>query len=343
MIVTNPPLTDYHYEKEFNDFLAKDRNTCVIVLHSATFELAIPELILALKAVNGQTIDGVILYLFGESPPVSFWRTASNIVRQCYHIDRVAVADHGMSIEDPYFKHIPFTFLRLFKDEVVIPARDRKYSFCSLNRQARPDRIRLVNRFKQDNILQDGIVSLGSDGVAYPYHEILDADFARQMPLLIDNLGSDRERASYKSIPEVVKQSIVNVIAEGTAIQVGIHTVEDTVIRPLISEKTTKAFACNQLPIWLATPGFVAHIRVRGFDVFDDLIDHSYDSELHTVKRIEMIAHEVKKLVDMGIDPLREFLQKNWARLEHNRQHRFHVAGENEKDAEQRIRRLYRR
>jgi hypothetical protein len=343
MIATSPPTADYYYEKEFTDFLARDRNTCVVFLHSATFELGIPELILALNSLGGRPVDGAILHLFGESPPVSFWRTASSIVRQCYGIEHVAVADHGMSIEDSFFKHIPFTFLRLFKDETAIPPQDRMYSFCSLNRTARPDRVRLVHHFKQDNILHKGIVSLGSDGDPYPYHEILDADFARQMPLLIDNLGADRERSTYESIPDIVKQSIVNVIAEGAIVQAGIHTVEDTFIRPLISEKTTKAFACNQLPIWLATPGFVAHLRDKGFDVFDDLINHSYDSELHTVKRIEMIAHEVKKLVDMGTDPLREFLQKNWSRLEHNRQHRFHVASENEKDAEQRIRRLYRR
>ena len=343
MIVTQPPTKDYHYEKEFNDFLAKDRTTCVIFLNSATFEQAMPELILALNAVRSQHIDGVILYLYGESPPISFWRTATNLIKQCYGIERVAVADHGVSFEDPNFKHIPFNLMELFKDITPVPADLRKYSFCSLNRSARPDRVRLVNYFKQHNILNKGIVSLGSDLVPFPYYEILDTEFAKQMPLLIDDLGTNRHLSTYQTVPEQVQQSIINVIAEGTQVQVGVHTVEDTYIRPLISEKTTKAFACNQLPIWLATPGFVAHLRKKGFDVFDDLIDHSYDSELHTVKRIEMIAEQVSKLTNMGLEQLRDTVDKNWSRLERNRLHRFHVANEDAIDAEERIRRLYRR
>lgn len=45
-----------------------------------------------------------------------------------------------------------------------------------------------------------------------------------------------------------------------------------------LSEKTFKAFAWRQIPIWHASPGTVAEVRYLGFDLFDDIIDHGYDS-----------------------------------------------------------------
>ena len=343
MIVNYPPhISGYHYEKEFNECLPSDKQILVIHLKSATFELGMPELIKALTATAGQHYDIAMLYLYGESPPVSFWRTASNIIKTCYGIEHVAVADHGVPVEDPDFIQIPFTLLDLFPNDRPLIASDRQYHFCSLNRSARPERVRLVNHFNNFNILDKGIVSLGSDGVPFPYNEILDPVFANQMPLLIDELGTDRQKSTYEAIPLSVKQSIINVVAEGTAVQVGVHTVEDTYIRPLVSEKTTKAFVCNQFPIWLATPGFVENLRKRGFDVFDDLIDHSYDSELLSVKRIEMVAHEVKKLVDLGIEPLRELVQQHWSRLEYNRHRCIQVAQTDTTQAKKRLRRISR-
>ena len=343
MIVTYPQRTDYEYKQQFNELLPAHCTTLVIFLSLATFELGIPELVSALEATRNQHKDGVILYLYGESPPTSFWRTASNIIRQCYGIERVAVADHGTSIEDPeYFVHIPFNFLNLFRDEQVVAAQERKHCFCSFNRSARSDRVRLVYKFKQYNILHKGAVTLGSDGAPFQYRELVDDEFLKALPLQIDDLGKDIT-LSAGSILAPMKKSIINVIPEGSIVQIGNHTVEDSYIRPLVSEKTAKAFACNQLPIWLATPGFVAHIRRKGFDVFDDIIDHSYDSELHTVKRIDMIGNEVKRLVDMGIITLRNLLEQHWERLEHNKKHVVHVTWENDKDVYDRLSKFYKR
>lgn len=343
MIVNYPPhISGYHYEKVLNECLPSDKQILVIHLTSATFEFGMPELVKALNATTDQHYDIAVLYLYGESPPVSFWRTASSIIKTCYGIKHIAVIDHGVPLEDPEFIQIPLTLLDLFPSERPLNVSDRQYHYCSLNRSARPERVRLVNHFNNFNILDKGIVSLGSDRVHFPYSEILDLEFAKQMPLLIDELGVDRQKSTYEAIPQSIKQSIVNVIAEGTAVQVGVHTVEDTYIRPLVSEKTTKAFVCNQFPIWLATPGFVEHLRKRGFDVFDDLIDHSYDSELLSVKRIEMVATEVKKLVDLGFEPLRELLQQHWSRLEYNRHHCIQVAYEDNIQAKKRLRRVSR-
>ena len=345
MIVTYPPQQDYYYREQISNFIRHDKNVLIIFVTAATFELGMPQIIRALNVHQGQQFDGILLHVFGESPPVSFYRTASNIIKECYGNNvRVAAADNGMSTEDPeYFTHIPLTCLDVYNVEFQpVQPSQRKYHFCSLNRVARPDRVRLVNQLHSVNLLRKGIVSLGSALNSFPYYEIMPPELVKQMPLTFDDIGNDLSLSTYYEPPVQVKQSIINLVSEGTVVQAGIHTVEDTFIRPLISEKTKKAFACYQFPIWLATPGFVTHLRHKGFDVFDDLIDHSYDSELHTVKRIEMIVNETKKIVDLGIEPLKALLEKHWSRLEHNIKHTNHVAWEINHDAEQRLRKWLR-
>lgn len=45
----------------------------------------------------------------------------------------------------------------------------------------------------------------------------------------------------------------------------------------LYSEKTLLAFLAHQIPIIISTPRLVEKLRLQGFDMFDDIVDHSYD------------------------------------------------------------------
>ena len=60
----------------------------------------------------------------------------------------------------------------------------------------------------------------------------------------------------------------------------------------MVTEKTWKPIMAGQPGIWLSNPGHVSFLRSIGFDMFDDIIDHSYDQEKNLNKRIDMI-HEV--------------------------------------------------
>ena len=46
----------------------------------------------------------------------------------------------------------------------------------------------------------------------------------------------------------------------------------------LYSEKTLFAFLAHQIPVIIGTPRLVEKLRVAGFDMFDDVVDHSYDT-----------------------------------------------------------------
>ena len=84
------------------------------------------------------------------------------------------------------------------------------------------------------------------------------------------------------------------------------------------SEKSFRAFYFMQLPIFIATYGHVRYLREKfGFDMFDDLIDHSYDSEPNDKNRMILILNEIKRLND-NKDLVIEFYKKNKDRFEKN-------------------------
>ncbi len=91
--------------------------------------------------------------------------------------------------------------------------------------------------------------------------------------------------------------------------------------RMMPTEKTTKAFAMNQIPLILSTPGTVGKLRQMNFDLFDDVIDHSYDKEDDILKRIDLIIEQLIKVCGKDIDYWSDFLQNNESRFIHNQHH----------------------
>lgn len=82
-----------------------------------------------------------------------------------------------------------------------------------------------------------------------------------------------------------------------------------------ITEKTVIPFYFQQLPIFVSTPGFVKTIREKfDFDLFDDLIDHSYDNEKNHYKRLYKISQELKRLSNIE-DEVIDFYKKNKKRI----------------------------
>jgi hypothetical protein len=84
-----------------------------------------------------------------------------------------------------------------------------------------------------------------------------------------------------------------------------------------VTEKSYKVFAWHQFPIWYAVPGLVEKIREQGFDVFDDLIDHSYDNETDPLVRMDKVVAEASRFCSKQTVALR---QTHWQRLESNAQ-----------------------
>jgi hypothetical protein len=60
------------------------------------------------------------------------------------------------------------------------------------------------------------------------------------------------------------------------AVNIVTETIYDNVTG-IITEKTMLAMASRQIPIIIGYRGIVQHLRELGFDMFDDIVNHSYD------------------------------------------------------------------
>ena len=86
-----------------------------------------------------------------------------------------------------------------------------------------------------------------------------------------------------------------------------------------LTEKTFKAFALRQIPIWVAVPGLVEEVRKLGFDLFEDIVDHSYDQIQDPDQRRQKIVETVIDLDQRySFDDCVKMKQQLQPRFEHN-------------------------
>ena len=130
--------------------------------------------------------------------------------------------------------------------------------------------------------------SMGATGLD-EYKNILPG---MQLPLLIDGIidrvNNDIEHDQTNSI---FHSCAFNLVVESSS-----QTDPGVWRSHFITEKTFKAFGLRQIPLWFAVPGLVAQVRKLGFDLFDDIVDHSYDTIPDEHTRFASVAQQVKQL-----------------------------------------------
>jgi len=169
---------------------------------------------------------------------------------------------------------------------------NRKYLFSFLNGQLREHREILLKK-----ILNDSIKDLGLISCLNPKNS--------ELPII--DLGGYDNEFLWTSGKEFFKNSYVNLVSESDS-GVGTNGI-------LITEKSVKPFIYQQLPLFLAKYGTVDYLRKYEFDMFDDIIDHSYDSEIYLHKRTDMILNELIKLSKIN---LTQFFIENESRFKRN-------------------------
>ena len=83
----------------------------------------------------------------------------------------------------------------------------------------------------------------------------------------------------------------------------------------LFCEKTLLAMVAQQIPIMIGYRGIVQHLRDLGFDMFDDIVDHSYDLLSNDVRAEQAIALNQEFMINPGnLEAIRDRLvaQRNF-------------------------------
>lgn len=104
-------------------------------------------------------------------------------------------------------------------------------------------------------------------------------------------------------------------IYEQTSISLVTETYPDAARGLFITEKSYKPIANCHFQIWIAQPGMVEFFRNMGFDMFDDIIDNSYDEiisdTLRFNKAIQSLDLFLKKLPYLNTEQLQKRLKDN--------------------------------
>lgn len=128
--------------------------------------------------------------------------------------------------------------------------QEKTQSWQCLNGRICDHRTRAAHKLKS---WPNGTLSLGTEIALKEWH-----------------YGTYRGTENYENFVRLLpiyQSSAVNIITE-----------TDYEARPgVICEKTLYAFVAKQVPIVIGHPGAVQDCRDMGFDMFDDLVDHSYD------------------------------------------------------------------
>lgn len=198
--------------------------------------------------------------------------------------------------------------------------RNRNKLYCSLNRliDHRHERISLVHSLYKANLLKDGLVSLGtghSSSYVKKYIEdhgyILEKEFLSILPIKVDSLTINSETPYWDnktSDSYPVKDALFGIVTESASTK-EVQSKKYPLVqyggggwsRIFLTEKTVKTFYNYQIPIFLTLPGYVEFLRKYNFDLFDDIVDHSYDNLIHIDDRIDFIVKEIKRLKNTNI------------------------------------------
>jgi len=176
---------------------------------------------------------------------------------------------------------------------------EKIYPISCLNGVPRKPRIDLFNLLRHSNNFNKILFSMGnfkfskyitdinSDTDRNTYKRYF-AEFGDKGFSNFTTIGDNYDRGSDHSIKHIAfRETVLNVVTETAPDGASIFT-----------EKTWKPIYARQFFIQFNRPFAVEHLRKIGIDVFDDVIDHSYDQVIDYQSRLTMISQEILRLLD---------------------------------------------
>lgn len=275
---------------------------------------------------------------------------------QFYYVNNNSMSDYlsekyGINIKKINFIDYSSTYaLTEVTNVEFVENKTGKFFMCR-NKSGKPHRINLLFHLLINNILDDVnysklFVYSKDDGIPYnlsfEQDEIFEKmDLINEFNKVIkeddyesgkgyynyENFGftdfyeNPQSRLHYPEIKESYENSYVNIISESafesqTCYPNVVHT----------TEKSFRPFFYYQIPLILATPNHIKKLKEKyNFDFFDDIINHSYDSELNDKKRLLMFIEEIKR-INNNKESIKNFYKNNQERFESNKQKLLDIA-----------------
>ena len=237
----------------------------------------------------------------------------------------------------PGFYNLNNARLQDYKIDTVIPWSQRTKLIISLGRRPCWFRVALTEELIQRNLLEHSIVSCGSDQTNRDDGWIdlfVRPNYRDHFPMTVDGFISREDE--YVLNGQWFSQAYVNVVSESShnkhpqAASLLQKLFDETNFRRapdamhhwervFVTEKTIKSIAMRQIPIFNTVQHHVRHLRSIGLDLFDDIVDHSYDEIDDPMQRIQAVANQVEIAYNRGFEYYRS-IPGIAERLEYNYQ-----------------------
>ena len=191
---------------------------------------------------------------------------------------------------------------------------DSPYTYLSLNRGLRSHRAVLVSLLYALGTNNSGLISCMFKNNVTDLLTYLKWEFTSEQQAIKDTickgfdllknteivLPTDREtNGNYpnsangnnfkNSLINYYRETFVEIITETSCVERCFN----------LTEKTLNSIYGKSFPILISSPGVVAFLRNMGMDVFDDIVDHSYDTIENPIDRIyQAVASNIELLTD---------------------------------------------
>ena len=146
------------------------------------------------------------------------------------------------------------------------------------------------------------IKQVGSQGQAPHEHQFKNPELAPDsfefLEMFKHNLTSSCASADYE--PEDFVESSISVVLETVFDGSKIH----------LTEKILRPIACGHPFLLAAGPGSLEYLRSYGFKTFRPWINEDYDSETNSVRRLQAIVGEMKRLAALNSDEFDKIKQE---------------------------------
>jgi hypothetical protein len=199
----------------------------------------------------------------------------------------------------------------VYTTEINFPhpsTEDLKKKFLCLNRVSKPHRAAMVSFLCKTGISNESyysyIMKLTPDLIAETRQctngSITEDDFARVgSPVYLDYVDesvsvNDTNPVIGSSIEPFFRYSLFSIVNE--TIQMDYNSQFEGIPYVFPTDKVYKTFYFYHLSIINGGAGIIAYLRDSGFDVFDDIIDHSYDSIVSGKDRLTAVFAEILRI-----------------------------------------------
>lgn len=231
---------------------------------------------------------------------------------------------------DPDIIYCPFWFMAVYPVNFT-PKAQRRFKFSCLNRELKPHRLMNFCLFHEADYFTDSCISfwgkaMYSNLTPEQHNDNLDRMMNKcNDPHIADIFGKIRHLVPYSPYEDgysgqndhgvthlAYTDTYINLVTETSCDFIDLYVHCDA---PILTEKTTKPLLCRQMFLMCAQTGAVQFMRDLGFDMFDDIIDHSYDKIEGFVPKTYAIHAELLRLSKLDLKKI--FIQ-NSGRLEQN-------------------------